>query len=245
MWKAGLVDPDAPTIQRDISNDRFKKGIVGTKDEFPAYMEGTEKAGKELNPNYKLSYITGVVEKEGGKYTTATSSTGMWGVWCVSSTAEKPARLVEMLDYLISDEYWGNTMFGYEGMTFKVEDGDFKAIDEATATGGIGRNMMRRNDNAVFFSSIKKTPEENKRVLDLINTGIAQYEFPLDGGFRPAIADDPTFIDYEKNMKIQITKIIVGELSVDEWDGILDDWYTAGGETYIKQMQEHIASTKQ
>ena len=62
-----------------------------------------------------------------------------------------------------------------------------------------------------------------------------------DRGYRPAISDDPVFIDYQKNMNVQISKIIVGELPVSEWDAILDGWYKAGGETYIKQMQDNIA----
>ena len=45
-------------------------------------------------------------------------------------------------------------------------------------------------------------------------------------------------------MKVQISKIIVGELPVSDWDKILADWYKAGGETYVQQMQEYIKSQK-
>ena len=45
-------------------------------------------------------------------------------------------------------------------------------------------------------------------------------------------------------MKVQISKIVVGELPVDEWDAILDGWYDAGGETYVEQMRAYIESTR-
>lgn len=42
-------------------------------------------------------------------------------------------------------------------------------------------------------------------------------------------------------MDTEITKIIVGERPVDDWDEILEGWYEAGGEQYVAEMQAFIA----
>lgn len=242
MWEEGLVDPDWPTVKTDVKFERFTKGITGIVDEFAGWMTDKENSGKELNPDYKLSYITGVVAKEGDTYTSATSSTGFWGQWCISNTAKDPQRIVDLFDYMLSDEYWDNTKYGYEGVTYTVSDDGSYQITDAYDNAGIGRQIVRRNDDPSFFVSLAQDEANRDRVNNLIDICIKQYEFPLDQGYRPAISDDPTFIDYQKNMKVQISKIIVGDLPVSDWDDILDGWYEAGGETYIKQMQDYIAS---
>ena len=44
-------------------------------------------------------------------------------------------------------------------------------------------------------------------------------------------------------MSQAISKIVTGAQPVDSWDAVLDGWYKAGGEAYIKQMNEFIART--
>jgi putative aldouronate transport system substrate-binding protein len=41
-----------------------------------------------------------------------------------------------------------------------------------------------------------------------------------------------------------ITKIMIGELPVDEFDKLLTQWYAKGGKAYVEQMNAYIASTQ-
>lgn len=75
-----------------------------------------------------------------------------------------------------------------------------------------------------------------------IQTSMDTVIFSKDMGFRPAIADDAAFIEAENKRKEVMTKIIMGELPVDEYDNALTDWYAKGGQTYVEQMNEYIAS---
>lgn len=240
MWEAGYIDPDWPTVKRDIQIERFQKGITGIHNEFAGWMTDNEKKGRELNEGFSISYITGIVENEGDRVEGGSFSTGFWGLWSIASTAEKPQRIVGMLDYMLSDDYWDNTKYGMEGYAWNEENG-VKVATENYSTTAMGRAILRRNNDPQFFVALNQSAEERGRVESLIQTCIDQYIFTLDRGYRPAISDDPVFIDYQKNMNVQISKIIVGELPVSEWDAILDGWYKAGGETYIKQMQDNIA----
>ena len=64
--------------------------------------------------------------------------------------------------------------------------------------------------------------------------------FSLDRGYRPAEADDPVYIDFQKTKNQAVSRIIVGERPISDWDQVLDDWYKNGGEEYVKQMNKFI-----
>ena len=244
-WKKGIIDPDWPTIDRGVTMERFTKGSVGMYFEFAGHILGKITPGKEIDPDFNVGYITGVVENAGDKYTTAVASTGFWGSWHISSSAKKPERIMEFLDYILSDDYWANGMYGYEGITYEKNGDEYIAIGVGEDNGGaFGKGLLRRNNDPNFFISLQFQGEERSYLESLIDKCIKQYEFPLDGGFRPEIANDPIFIDYDQKMRVQISKILVGDLDVSEWDGILQGWYDAGGDKYIRQMQDHIASTQ-
>ncbi len=73
-----------------------------------------------------------------------------------------------------------------------------------------------------------------------IDTGIKANITSLDYGFRPAAADKPELIDYNKQIAQVKAKIILGSAPVSDWDKALDGWYKAGGEEYVKQMNDYI-----
>ncbi len=243
LWAEGLVDPDAPTIQSDVALDRFKKGVTGVRGEFAGWMTMYEDEIKELDPDAELIYVPAIVENEGDVYSAGAFSIGFWGQWAIANTAEKPERILQVFDYMLSDEGWPSTNYGPEGYSWNEENGVAVPTENYTQDFA-GRNILRRNDDPGFFVSLDQSAENRERIENLIDICIDQYVFSLDQGYRPAISDDPTFIDYEKNMKVQISKIVVGELPVDEWDAILDGWYDAGGETYVEQMRAYIESTR-
>ncbi|HOJ11483.1 MAG TPA: hypothetical protein PK733_12950 [Clostridiales bacterium] len=88
------------------------------------------------------------------------------------------------------------------------------------------------------------TPERQDNIRTWLNTFIGNAELTLDAGFRPAAADIPSFIDYHSKVSEVVAKIIIGELPVSAWDQCLEGWYKAGGEEYVKQMNEYIASRR-
>ncbi len=129
-------------------------------------------------------------------------------------------------------------------LTYTIEDGEYLKTDSYLGTAAIGGQMVRRNSDPSFFISLNTPPEGRQEVEDLIGACVDHYTFTVDRGFRPSAADNPTFIDYETQMKAQISQIIVGDLPIDEWDSILDGWYAAGGEEYVKEMQDYIMSVE-
>jgi hypothetical protein len=72
--------------------------------------------------------------------------------------------------------------------------------------------------------------------------GFDNYLPSLDRGYKPEIASDPVFIEYNNYMVDEINKIIAGSEPVDHWDEVLEGWYAAGGTEYYEQMRAYIAS---
>ncbi len=240
LWKNKLIDPDWPTVTTDVMMQRLTQGVIGMRGEFAGWLIQTENNLKKVNPNAQLAYITAVVEKEGDTARGGSFSTGFWGEWAITSSAKQPQRIIDVLDYMLSDAYWETVKYGPEGVTrTKGSDGSWAATEKYKDYLG-GRAILRRNDDPGFFITLDVSPENRIRMDNLIGTCIKQAVFSQDQGFRPAIADDPAYIDADKEYKASISKIIVGDLPVSDYDKVLDAWYKAGGQTYIEQMNAGI-----
>lgn len=247
-WEAGVIDPDGFSINLSTSNQRWDNGMYGCCQMFPGHM-AIRKPDDPSKADTRCKFLPGVVEKEGDKYGYANFATGIWYFWAITSKAEQPERILEFFDYILSDEQWTNlSARGLEGVTFaKNEDGSFdtslydQLTNEQKNTTPVS-HILRRSDGAEFFVGIEYTPEERARITRMIDVTLENYILALDHGYVPAIATDPTFIEYNAYMNEQINKIIVGEVEVDEGDNILEGWYAAGGEEYVNDMRAYIAS---
>lgn len=249
LWADGLLDPDWPTIDSTVMKERIQTGVTGMGQLFAGNMTNDLVKGQALNPNFDLGYVIGVVEKAEDRenYVGSSLSTGSWGLWAISSTAERPEKIMEFLDYMVSDAGWQETANGVEGNTWNMVDGEMVPTETYTAarTKLISRSFARRNNDASFFVSLDMDSELRTATIDRIQACVDNVVLSLDMGYQPEITNDPIFIDYQKYMKTEIAKIITGARAVDDWDEILNGWYEAGGDQYVAEMQAHIAETQE
>lgn len=238
LWEKGVLDPDWPTLNNEVAWERTFAGTYGLASEFAGWLFQQEEKMRAFNPDAELIYVTGIEDNE-GTVVGGSFSTGAWGQWCIMNSAEKPERIMDMLDYSLSDAYWDNVKFGPEGVTWNNEGGKMVPTEEYPEYAW-GRRYLRRNDDPDFFVTLNASDENRTRLKNLIGKCIDQAVFSKDKGFRPAIADDQAFIDAETELNNTISKIIVGDLTVDDWDQALQDWYDAGGAQYVQEMNDHI-----
>lgn len=241
LFTEGLVDPDALTIDRNMSGDRFKRGITGVRDEFAGYIVGKEKEMKETNPNAELTYL--YVQDRNGEVKGAAYGTALWGLWGITNTAEHPEKIVQLFDWLLSDEGWDLVTYGVEGVEYNMVDGKREYIEGMSAPWRKG--FVRRAGDANFFLSPTLTQEEIDRVQPFIDKSVESVFFSLDRGYVPPASREPVFMDFKLTWDETLTKIMVGELPVDAFDNLLDEWYEKGGKEYVEQMNEYIESTMQ
>ncbi|HHY81307.1 MAG TPA: extracellular solute-binding protein [Clostridiales bacterium] len=242
LWAKGYIDPDWPVTKRETAIERFKQGINGVIGEFSGWVAQYITDMTPIFPDVELTYITGVKD-DNGKVEGGSFGTGFWGLWTITSSAEKPERIISVFDWMLSDEGWPTVNYGPEGVTYNVEDGKMVATD-LYAKYSWGRAILRRNNDPAFFIPLSTSEEMKPKLEKWLSTCIEQAIFSKDRGYRPPAADDPVYIDYQKTMNQAISKIIVGERPVSDWDQILDEWYKNGGEAYIQQVNDFIKSVE-
>ncbi|AEE95925.1 extracellular solute-binding protein [Mahella australiensis] len=242
LYKEGAIDPDYPVQKRETAIERFKQGTDGVIGEFSGWIAQYIQDMEKINPNAELTYITGIKDANGQVKGTA-FGTGYWGLWVITKSAKNPEAIVKMFDWMLSDEGWPIINYGPEGVTYTVQ-GDKKVPTEAyaeySATGGWLRATVRRNNDPDFFIPLNMPEDFQPRVRGWLDQAIKQCIPSKNRDFRPAAADKPEYIDYQKTYAQIVAKIITGELPVSEYDKALDGWYKAGGEEYVQQMNDYI-----
>ena len=245
-WEAGVIDPDAFSIDRATSIDHYNSLIVGVQSLYAANMNLVE---TDEFP-FTNVYVPAVIEAEGATPGYGEFANGIYWYWGISNTCEHPEKVLEVFDYMLSDEQWSNLNAGsVEGVAFEMTaDGnyDFSKTEDFKAK-GLGstnpiKDVVRRATDGEFYVDKSLPVETRERVAALINKSFDLYIEPMDDGFSPSVSSDPTFVEYNAYMIQEEAKIITGEKPVDYWDEILDGWYKAGGDKYVEEIMAYINS---
>ena len=254
-WEAGLIEPDAYALDSKAATER-RKTSYGMWAEYPASMDILVEEGE--NPVHTEIFLPGVVVEGDpiGEYGYGEYSNNIWNFYAISSTCEHPEKVLEMVDYMLSDEQWVNlNAQSLEGVGFTMDaegnydftmQNEIKAADKANGT-NLAHNsfitkFVRRAGAAEFFVKKSYTAAEQKRLSDLIQLTFENYWPTLDRAYVPEIAKDQAFMEYESYIKQEEAKIITGEKPVEYWDELLDGFYEAGYDKYRTEMLEYIAS---
>ena len=237
LYKTGVMDSDSVINKRDIANQRFKQGIDGVFYEFVGWMHGREGEMQKNNPNVKLAYISGIKDKN-GNVVCGVPGTGSWGFYSITEKAKNPQKIIDMFDWMLSDEGWDIVKYGIENTSYTMENGKRKLLEAGKGTWG--NRFMRRSDDPEFFIPLNVPEEIKPEIGSIIEKCMKQSILTKDLGYRPEISNTSAYIDYQETMNKGIARIVVGDLPVSEYDRLLDGWYKAGGEEYIRQMNDYI-----
>lgn len=249
-WEAGVVEPDAFAIDLTAANERRTQ--YGCIAEYPGNMDVTV---TEESPQTYV-YCPGVVVDGDpiGTYTYGDHNTGIWYYYAISSTCENPEKFLELANYVLSDEEWVNlnaknlinvgfTMDEDGNYDFSLTD-QMKEEDEKNGTDNANTilisSFLRRSDGAEFFIDKTLPIDQQERIAKLIEMTFELYWPAVDRGYKPEIATDPVFIEYENYMIQEEAKIITGEQPAEYWDELLDGFYDAGYDKYTEDMIAYI-----
>ncbi|QNK59582.1 extracellular solute-binding protein [Paenibacillus sp. PAMC21692] len=240
-FKEGLVDPDSAVIDRGASNERLERGITGIRSEFAAYMPGTEERAKKIDPDADIEYL--YVQDREGQLKGVAFGTATFGVWGLTNKAKEPMRALEVLEWLLSDEGWEIAKYGIEGVEYKMVNGVREYNPDVKASWR--KSIVRRANDGDFFLPASAPVEQQQYLKKWVDRSIETVAFSLDQGFVPPASKEPAFMDFQLIWDETITKIMIGELPIDEFDSLLAQWYEKGGQKYVEQMNEYIKSTQQ
>lgn len=248
-WKKGIIDPNAPLNKSSAEAlTRMLEGSVGMVKDFAGNLPAQLKNLQEVNPDADLTYL--FVKNDDGEVKGDAYGGGYWFLNAITVAAEgKEQAIVDMLDYLLSDDGWRLLQYGPENVTWHYEGDeivvDREAYDELIAPVRNNFTPVRRADDANFFLPVYYDEDQaalidscREWVQKAIDTAVPS----MDSGYVPKAADDPSFIDYNDKLLNTVTKVILGNATVDDYKQALDDWYNNGGIAYLEEMNTWIAS---
>ena len=248
-WNKGIIDPNAPLNKSSAEAlTRMNEGSVGIVKDFAGNLPVQLKNIQEVNPDAELTYLF-VKDKDGEGKGDAYGG-GYWFLNAITVAAKgKEQKIVDMLDYLLSDDGWRLLQYGPENVTWHYEGSnivvDREAYEDLIAPVRNNFTPVRRADDANFFLPVYYDADQadliescRKWVQMSIDTAVPS----LDSGYVPKAADNPSFIDYNNKLMNTATKVILGNATVDEYKQVLNDWYNNGGTEYVEEMNTWIAS---
>lgn len=245
LWTEGYLDPDWPSITTEVAQQRLEAGIYGVQTNFAGHTASYTASAQKVNPDAEFIWYAGI-QNDDGEVVGSSFSTGLWGFTCIMSSAEKPERIVEMYDYMLSDEGWPDVVYGLEGITWEYDaDGNMVLADDSiNISSSWQRSMVRRSTDPSFFAGLEIPPAERAAVAERIQISIDNCRFALDAGFTPPSSLELEFVDMRSEYDKVVTKIIVGDLAVDAYDDLLDEYYDAGYAKVRDEIIAHIEATK-
>lgn len=224
----------------------FYSGQCGAVSGFAGHMTNRMLDLKKVNPEGSCTYLSGVVNDD-GVLQGAAIYPGIWGGLAITKNCKNPEKILEMVNWLLSDKAWEYVLWGKPDVTYEKDaNGKCSIIDADTykeaKLASWATRVARRKEDVNFFLDLSLKEEELSEVRGWLDVAVKSVRFSKEYGKIPAIATDLEFVEAENKRKETITKIIMGALSVDEYDVVLQNWYDKGGKTYVEQMNEIIAS---
>lgn len=219
-------------------------GSAGVASEFAGWLLTNENGIKEINPDGRLTYIGGI-SNENGELKNVANGSGIWGGYAITTACERPEKVMEMMDWLLSDQGWEYILYGEPGYTYNKDDNgnitvdpeDWKNFDR-----GIYNSIARRAGAGDYFIDKSLSQEDKDKLLGYIDISCESAVMSMDSGKIPEISSDLEFIEAENKRKEVETKIIMGVADISEYDKVLEQWYEKGGKEYVEQMNALIDS---
>lgn len=232
--------------------------ITGVKSLLRRY----EDAGKEAD----IAYLPPLNLADGSQGTLPHSG-GSWGYHIIPATCKNPEKVVDFLEWALTEEGRLLTFYGIEGVHYTnvEEDGSMRIFtvnkeemekDWSTADYGFSYPLSWGGPNydggyipmedygydfdaAYPNQQLYATSEDVGTVLDDLKIRNAQYAktFPFQASIDPTVVVDQALIDIEIEGR---TKAIV-EPAEDfdaNWDAMLEQWMAAGGKELIERGNE-------
>lgn len=244
LFREGILDPEWMLTKSQAYNDKLFTGKVGfMSTSFQQMISYTESKIKANDPACELAILDGVKGPDGKNV--RPMQKGFYMVSSISSKVTNPKKILEFVDYLMSDEGDKLIRYGIENLTYTVKDGQMIRDEEAAKKYGMEAGHKFRQ--IMQPTTIDVLPADDPRAPELAEMAKVLYEGP----FYPAPTLSPPSLkevttkqgaDFVKN---SITMIITGKGDpAAEWDTFVAKWKAEGGDTLIKEMNEAYEASK-
>lgn len=237
LYRDEILDQEWMLNKSQAWQDKILTGKVGfMASSFQKMIGFTETKIKANDPACELQVLDGVKGPTG--LNVRPMQKGFYMVSSIAKNVTKPEKILEFIDYLMTDE--GNSLVrnGIEGLTYtKNSDGTITLNEEAIKSYGMEGGHK-------FWQIMQPTTIDIQPANDPRASKLAEMtQILYDGPFYPAPTLQPGSLrevatiqgaDYVKN---SVTKIVTTEGDpAAEWDAFIENWRQTGGDKLIQEI---------
>ncbi|MGI5948315.1 MAG: hypothetical protein ACOX8K_13125 [Lachnospiraceae bacterium] len=239
---AGVVDPDMLANTGTVATDKAVQGMYGiTNASYAGLLRPTtQEQVHEVNPDAIWELYDALEGPDGaacGKYDFAETRTKYVIGKHVEDDPAKLEKVIELLNYLASEEGQRLTSYGLEGPHYNLVDGEPVATDV----------MLEETDFAYAYQLIGRDDSEYLKVKfpewkDLIPAAKAYPRFEV---YNSAVTPPEGFYmeDFNKYINEEMTKFIYGQRDIEEYDQFLKELDNMFGfSDFMKVAEEQLGA---
>jgi putative aldouronate transport system substrate-binding protein len=266
-YKEGAVTKDFAVLNWDQTNKEFYSGKAGIFIGTPTGMVEDYYLGLlKVNPTAKVSPIPFFVAPDGSQGNP--KARGFFGLSTLSAKLknepDKVNKILEILDYgrqfiPVDERTPQNEQFdwlmGGNGVGYEMVNG--KAVPKPGQEGNTPiQFMLQRHE---FWKPWAPNDEANQYSKASYNSPemqafIAKIE-EMEKTYNKTPYDDPSYLVYsetqaakgtelDKYLLGEQTKMISGQRPVSDWDKMIQEWKSRGGEQILKEVNEGIKAAQ-
>ncbi|SDS30094.1 carbohydrate ABC transporter substrate-binding protein, CUT1 family [Paenibacillaceae bacterium GAS479] len=244
-YKEGLIDPEFPVMEPKQGDARVINSKVGV---FEGEAFGVNAIGGgyytsllKVLPTAKITMINRITGPDGKKGWPEVNPYSGGALRAISADAKDPERLIQMLDWSVSDDSNG----GVNLLTYGEENVDY-TFDEAknliTQKTSYSDLYAKGFSNPVRFVQVtdrRWTDDAVRAALEIASSDIVKNQLWKTV---PAELDYP---DLEKKLWTEyFVKIVTGVWPVDRFDEFVQNYYQQGGQKIEQQANEEWQKSK-
>lgn len=244
-YTEGVVDKDFPANKVKDSVAKLEAGKTGIAAIVPnEFYTATLPTLKKLNPDANLVQL---LPPKGSAGLQTTQTTAMLSKVVINAKTDpaKQQRILEMLDYMLSDEGFDLIKHGIEGVHYKkTSDGKYEKLEafDTERPQLLSIWFFRRFDPAI---QIRKWDDQEtaKNILTFFaNNEKYRWANPAAGLSSEALTKKGPAL--QQKWIETMTKVIVGQAPLSAIDDAAAAWKRGGGDDIIKEINEQYQLLK-
>lgn len=250
------LDPDMMTNKGNNAKfEKFYKGVVASGRYFPGTLDTHLNTLRSINPEATAEIVGFPTAPESGQYKNekiVLTNAGIYNGWALTKKAKgKEQAIINVFDWMLSDEGWTILKYGAEGVHHKKEGDTIIKLEPeySNFSKWIGHCMLfRRPKDETFWlkNLIPEMYDHNKEWL------AKSIQYVNDNTIQKGLLgiNSGNEIDfykkdiYTKKFVEICAKIIYGERPLDDWDKFIEDIYAAGWDEVTKEYNEYYKNNK-
>ena len=244
LYQEGLIDVDYPANQSSNVYEKFATGVAASAFLSCYDYQNFADTMANVQPDAEISYMP-PLKGEDGTAAVGSVSGGMDRIAFIPAVTENIEHVINFMNLKLEPELFKNITIGEEGVHYTInEDGEMWPILPAfTDERGSSVNYYTGRPAEQYAEYWKLRVKKRADIWDcwnFINNDPSYTEAIVssDVGYAPVFESSQNVASLDALFSDQCLKIIAGSSEVDEYDTMMEDWLTQGGEDLTNDYNE-------